>query len=80
MKAVICERACCERVAPVIEIAHDQRGQVSRLAEQMVFHEMKHLPVPLAFGKAEMPVNQMECSFRTVDDHQLRLGASAASF
>ena len=61
-----------ERVAPVVEVTDDERGEVGCLAEQAVLEQMQGLPVPFALGQAEVPVDQVERSFGAIDHGQLR--------
>ena len=65
------ERAAGQRVEPVVEVADDQGRQMRRLAKLRMLEQVPHLPVPFAFGQAEMPVHQVERSLRRLDHGEL---------
>ena len=70
-EAVFRERAFCQRVEPVVEIADDHRRQMGRLVEEGVVEQVPDLPVPLALGQAQVPVDQVQGTLRRPDDRHL---------
>ena len=59
MEAMIREYNGCQFVAPVIEVARDDGGQMGGLAEQVVLEQVPSLPAPLLFCETEVPVHEV---------------------
>src|SRR5438270_11689340 len=59
LERMIAEGVGGERVPPVVTVADDERGQMSRLAKQVVGQHVLHLPVALALVETEVPMNQV---------------------
>ena len=72
LEAMHGKRPAAERIAPVIRVAGDYRGQMSRLAKQRVFEQMPDLPVPFALRQAQVPVDQVKGPLGRIDDGDLR--------
>ena len=61
-----------ERVAPVVEVAHDHRGMRVGRAKEHVAEQPSHLPLPLLLGEPEVRVHEMQPALRRIDHEQLR--------
>src|SRR5262249_20816037 len=57
--------------APVVVVAGDQGGQVGGLPEQRMAQQVGGLPAPLPLAQAEVPVDQVQGTFRGGHDGQL---------
>ena len=78
-EAMFREGTFCQGVEPVVEVlADDHRRQMGRLVEEAVFEQVPGLPVPFAFGQAQVPVHQVNGALRRLDDRHL--GTSRLSF
>jgi hypothetical protein len=65
------ERSAGERVAPIVRIADNERGQLVRFAKQRMRQQVISLPVAFSLGQAQVPVHQVQRALGRLDHGQL---------
>ena len=66
------KRCAGQAIAPIVEIADDERGQLLGGAKHGVGHHVGDLPAPLVLAEPQMPVHQVQQPLGRVDHHKLR--------
>ena len=74
------ECIACQRVSPVVTVAHEDRRQMSRFAEQVVGQYMLDLPVAFLLLETQVPVNEVQRPFGRRHDGQLGAARLALAY
>src|SRR5437588_9268577 len=70
-EAVRCEAMPAEDVAPVVEVAGNERRQMARFAEQGMAEQVVGLPAAFLLAQTQVPVDQVQRSLWSVHNNHL---------